>query len=73
LSELRIEVIDAGEGPLSGYVAELEGLQYRQKFCAAELPPDSVLRLRNVPYGDYKLTIVDGAGVLEHEQVITGR
>ncbi|HXB73250.1 MAG TPA: tetratricopeptide repeat protein [Candidatus Acidoferrales bacterium] len=71
LHELRIEVMAPGEGLLPKYTAELEGLRYRQKFGSAETLPDGTMRFRNVPYGEYKLSIVDGAGGPVYEQGIT--
>jgi tetratricopeptide (TPR) repeat protein len=71
LPELRIEVVALGEGLLPKYTAELERLQYRHRFGSAELPPDGTVRFRNVPYGEYKLFIVDGAGRPVCEQGIT--
>src|SRR5258708_24268291 len=68
---VRIEVIATGEGLLLNNMAELESLQNRQKFGSAELPQDGALHFRNIPYGEYRLTIVDGTGVPVYEQLIT--
>jgi len=49
---------------------ELEGLPHRGRIASAELPEDGYLRFSNIPYGDYRLRIVDGIGVRVHEEVI---
>jgi tetratricopeptide (TPR) repeat protein len=71
LSELQIEVIGGGEGLRPTYTAELQRLQYHQKFGSAELPPDGAWRFRDVPYGEYTLTIVDGSGAAIYEQGVS--
>jgi tetratricopeptide (TPR) repeat protein len=71
LTQLRIEVMAGGGGLLPKYRAGLEGLQNRKNFGSAELDPDGVWRFRDVPYGEYKLTIVEGPAGPVYEQMIT--
>jgi tetratricopeptide (TPR) repeat protein len=70
LPELRIEVMATGEGLLPKYIATLEGRHSRQKFGWADLPPDDIWRFRDVPYGEYRLTIGEATGAPVYEQVI---
>jgi tetratricopeptide (TPR) repeat protein len=71
LPELRVELIAAGQSRPSKYVAELKDLHYGQKIGSAELPPDDTWRFRDVPYGDYRLTITEGTGIPLYDQIIT--
>jgi tetratricopeptide (TPR) repeat protein len=66
--ELRIEIMSIGAGVSPKYWASLERIQDRCRIGTADLAPDGVLRFRDVPYGEYRLTIIgaDGTPVYEH-------
>jgi tetratricopeptide (TPR) repeat protein len=60
LSVWRVEVHgEAIRGPAGNYTAELDNFQH-QKVAATSLRSDDFFEFRNIPYGDYWLTIVDG-------------
>jgi tetratricopeptide (TPR) repeat protein len=68
LPELRIEIMSIGAGARPKYSASLERLQDHRRVGSADLAPDGVLRFRDVPYGEYRLTISGGDGTLVYEQ-----
>ena len=70
LPELRIQVI-AGRDANAEYSASVERLQDRRPIRSEALPADCVWRFRDVPYGEYRLTIRSGDGTPLYEQWIT--
>jgi hypothetical protein len=70
LPELRIQVI-AGRGVNAEYSASVERLQDRRPIRSEALPADGVWRFRDVPYGEYQLTIRSSDGTPVYEQWIT--
>jgi tetratricopeptide (TPR) repeat protein len=68
--ELRIQVI-AGGGVSAEYSASIERLQDRRPIRSEALPADGVWRFRDVPYGEYRLTIRSSDGAPVYEQGIT--
>src|SRR5215831_14814777 len=69
LPELRIQII-AGGGAAE-YSASIERIQDRRPIRSEALPADGVWRFRDVPYGEYRVTIRSIDGALVHEQWIT--
>src|SRR5690348_2478199 len=68
LPELRIEIMSIGAGARPNYSASLERLPGHGSVDSAELALDGGLRFRNVPYGEYRLTIIGGDGALVYDQ-----
>jgi tetratricopeptide (TPR) repeat protein len=68
LPELRIDIMSIGAGANPKYSASLERIQDHRRVGAADLAPDGALRFRDVPYGEYRLTIIGGDGLLVYEQ-----
>jgi hypothetical protein len=58
--ELRIEITSIGGGVSPKYWASLERMQDHRRIGSADLAPDGALRFRDVPYGEYRLTIIGG-------------
>jgi tetratricopeptide (TPR) repeat protein len=69
LDVLRIEV-KTPTGPIE-YSLELYDLRNHQRIDSAEAHPDGSFTLRHLPYGDYQLSLVDGAGNLLRQQFVT--
>jgi len=69
LPELRVQIIAGGVA--TAYSASLERIQDRRSIRSEALPADGVWRFRDVPYGEYRLTIRSSDGALVHEQWIT--
>src|SRR5436189_205160 len=70
LPELRIAIMSIGNEVSPKYSASLERIQDRRRIGSADLAPDGVLRFRDVPYGEYRLTIIGGDGTLVYEHGI---
>jgi tetratricopeptide (TPR) repeat protein len=70
LPELRIEISSIGDAVSPKYLASLERIQDRQKIGSAESAPDGIVRFRDVPYGEYRLTIISRDGAVVCEQRI---
>ena len=70
LPELRSQVI-AGRDANAEYSASVERLQDRRPIRSEALPADDVWRFRDVPYGEYRLTIRSSDGTPVYEQWIT--
>jgi hypothetical protein len=70
LPELRIQII-AGGGVSAEYSAAIERLQDRRPIRSEALPADGVWRFRDVPYGEYRVTIRVSDGAPVYEQMIT--
>jgi len=68
LPELRIEIMSISAGASPKYSASLECLQDHRRVGSADLALDGGLRFRDVPYGEYRLTIIGGDGTLVYEQ-----
>jgi TPR repeat len=68
LPELRIDIMSIGAGANPKYSASLERIQDHRRVGAADLAPDGALRFRDVPYGEYRLTITGGDGQLVYKQ-----
>ena len=68
---LRAELKCDTCGVRPDYTLELYDIRTRQKTGSAELQADGDFTLRNVPYGDYQLTIVDAAGNELHREFLT--
>ena len=70
LPELRIEIMAIGAGVTPKYSVTLERTRDRRRIESADVAPDGVFRFRDVPYGEYRLTIVDGQGATVYESGI---
>lgn len=70
LPELRIQII-AGGGGSAEYLAAIERFQDRRPIRSEALPTDGVWRFREVPYGEYRVTIRSSDGAPVYEQMIT--
>lgn len=70
LPELRIQIL-AGGGTTQEYSASIEPIRDHLPIRSAILPTDGVWRFRDVPYGEYRLTIVRGDGSPVYQQGIT--
>src|SRR5215831_17102103 len=68
--ELRIEIASVGAGVSPKYSASLERVQDHRRIDPANLAPDGTLRFRDVPYGEYRLTIIGADGTLVYEQTL---
>src|SRR5262245_6975286 len=62
LPELRIEIMSTGAGMSLKYSGTLESIQDRRRIGSADLAPDGFLCFRDVPYGEYTLTVIGGDG-----------
>jgi tetratricopeptide (TPR) repeat protein len=73
LPELRIDIMSIGGSVSPKYSASLERIQDHRKIGSADLAPDGALRFRDVPFGEYTLTIVgsDGTPVYENRLAVS--
>jgi hypothetical protein len=60
LPELRIEILSIGAGMSLKCSATLERVQDRRRIGSADLAPDGFLCFQDVPYGEYRLTVISG-------------
>jgi tetratricopeptide (TPR) repeat protein len=67
LPELRIEIMAIGAGVSPKYSASLERIYDHRRVGPVNSALDGVLRFRDVPYGEYRLTIIGGDGTLVYE------
>ena len=69
LPELRIEIMSIRAGMSVKYSATLERIQDRRGIGSADLAPNGFLCFRDVPYGEYRLTIIsdDGTSVYQDQ------
>lgn len=70
LAELRIQLI-AGGDVRAEYSASIERLQDRRPIQSEALPADGVWRFRDVPYGEYRVTIRSSDGAPVYAQGIS--
>ena len=70
LPELRIQII-AGGSVTPQYSVSIEGIQDRRPIRSATLPANGIWRFRDVPHGEYMVTIMSGDGSPVYEQGIT--
>jgi hypothetical protein len=70
LPELRIQII-AGGSVTPEYSVSIEGIQDRRPIRSATLLANGIWRFRDVPYGEYMVTIMSGDGLPVYEQGIT--
>jgi tetratricopeptide (TPR) repeat protein len=69
--QVRIELKIDGEPILLGYMCELDEFRTHQRFGVADLHADGIFTFRNVPYGDYSLSILDAFNQTIHQELIT--
>jgi tetratricopeptide (TPR) repeat protein len=69
-ASLKIEL--KSENPiLSGYSCQLDQSATHQRFASEDLRADGVCPFREVPFGDYRLSVLDSHGGAVYEDVIT--
>ena len=71
VSALTIQLVGQLDRPLTDYRAELASVNSSEKIRSAAVLPDHTVRLADVPYGDYWLTIFDESGAQARQQMIT--
>ncbi len=69
--EIRIELKSEGEVLTRDYTCELDESNSHQRFAVEVLRADSTFSFRSVPYGDYRLTIMDGHNNEVYQDVVT--
>ena len=70
LPELRIQII-AGGSVTPQYSVSIEGIQDRRPIRSATMLANGIWRFRDVPHGEYMVTIMSGDGSPVYEQGIT--
>lgn len=69
-SEYQIEV-KSDRPVLGGYVCQLEDYVTRQRLGDVDVRADGVCNFRNVPYGDYRLTITESGNNVVYEDLVS--
>lgn len=68
---VRVELKGDSEVAMPQYTLELYDVRSHQKIESAEIQADGAFTLRHVPYGDYQLTVVDGARAMIHQEFVS--
>lgn len=68
---VKIELRTGAELAGSGYSCVLQDLHNQQPAASGEVQADGTTVLRNVPNGDYRLTVTDFGGAVVHEEIVT--
>jgi hypothetical protein len=68
--QVKIELHSDGQWIPLHYVCELEDIGTHQRVARADIGTDNTFTLRNVPAGEYRMTIVDGSGQVVHVDLI---
>jgi len=68
--QVKVELRSDGQWIPLHYVCELEDIGTHQRVVRADIGTDNTFTLRNVPAGEYRVTIFDGSGQIVHADLI---
>jgi hypothetical protein len=68
---VKLDLRAGGELPGPGYSCMLQDLHSHQPAASGEVLLDGTVTLRDIPYGDYRLTVTDFGGAAVHEEIVT--
>jgi hypothetical protein len=68
--EVQLEMLATVENPQVRYTAELERLISTEHYRSTEIQTGGLWRFRDVPFGEYRLTIFESTGVSVSDQMI---
>jgi tetratricopeptide (TPR) repeat protein len=68
--EVQVEILAAGENAQARYTAELVSLTLGEHYRSMEPQTGGLWRFRDVPFGEYRLTIFERTGAFVFDQTI---